>query len=300
MLSLRPKLQPPFAVRRATRTGFTLIELLVVIAIIAILAAILFPVFARARENARRTSCLSNLKQLGLGFAQYTQDYDNTYPQAHGLNADGNYGTLYFRLFPLNAFDGVEVGPNSSHRSSWAAALLPYTKSAQIMTCPSQQPADGFTNTDVFVIKQPISYTYNLLMSWNKESVIKKPAELVLLHEGFGNIGYTSAVASYPEIPGPPSEFGPDKPYRYDGSRSLGCTWYVGDGTNDWSYTKIHNNTSSFLYADGHVKAIPPFGVYSKPFSRMTAEGAVSLPWYYDDDCDAAWVPDPPDTAPNG
>src|SRR5690606_29481911 len=61
-------------------TGFTLIELLVVIAIIAILASILFPVFARARENARRASCLSNLKQIGLGIIQYTQDYDERYP----------------------------------------------------------------------------------------------------------------------------------------------------------------------------------------------------------------------------
>ncbi len=65
---------------RAARSGFTLIELLVVIAIIAILAAILFPVFAQAREKARQTSCLSNMKQLGLGFAQYNQDYDETMP----------------------------------------------------------------------------------------------------------------------------------------------------------------------------------------------------------------------------
>ena len=67
-----------------TRTGqaFTLIELLVVIAIIAILAAILFPVFARARENARRASCQSNMKQIGLGLMQYVQDYDETYPGA--------------------------------------------------------------------------------------------------------------------------------------------------------------------------------------------------------------------------
>src|SRR5690349_12144108 len=65
--------------KRSAR-GFTLIELLVVIAIIALLAAILFPVFARARENARRASCQSNLKQIGLGFHQYTQDYDDRLP----------------------------------------------------------------------------------------------------------------------------------------------------------------------------------------------------------------------------
>src|ERR1051326_2554031 len=63
-----------------SRHGFTLIELLVVIAIIAILAAILFPVFARAREQARRSACLSNMKQIGLGLAMYLQDYDQTFP----------------------------------------------------------------------------------------------------------------------------------------------------------------------------------------------------------------------------
>lgn len=76
--------------RRIPRRGFTLIELLVVIAIIALLAAILFPVFARARENARRASCQSNLKQIGLSVVQYTQDYDETFPlQARKPNNAG-------------------------------------------------------------------------------------------------------------------------------------------------------------------------------------------------------------------
>ncbi len=74
------------------RRGFTLIELLVVIAIIAILAAILFPVFARAREKARQASCLSNLKQLGLAMLMYVQDYDGVFPYIHDTNAtDGRY-----------------------------------------------------------------------------------------------------------------------------------------------------------------------------------------------------------------
>lgn len=93
--------------------GFTLIELLVVIAIISILAAILFPVFARARENARRTSCLSNLKQIGMGIMQYTQDYDETYP---------NYGTLV---------GTSEVSP------WWTGKVAPYVKSSAVLKCPS-------------------------------------------------------------------------------------------------------------------------------------------------------------------
>lgn len=106
-----------------TRKGiqaFTLIELLVVIAIIAILAAILFPVFARARENARRTSCLSNLKQMGLGLMQYTQDYDETYP----CTGDTGYG-------------GENGGNGNAQTASWRQKLQPYVKSTQVFVCPS-------------------------------------------------------------------------------------------------------------------------------------------------------------------
>src|SRR3954469_17430376 len=95
--------------KRLIIRGFTLIELLVVIAIIAILAAILFPVFARARENARRAACQSNLKQIGLGIAQYTQDYDERLPGVGGQN------TTY----------------------SWRSRIDPYIKSTQIFLCPS-------------------------------------------------------------------------------------------------------------------------------------------------------------------
>ena len=100
--------------RRASRpSAFTLIELLVVIAIIAILAAILFPVFARARENARKSSCQSNLKQLGLGLIQYNQDYDEKFPQTGAAT--------------VNAAD-----------SGWAYQIQPYMKSTQLLQCPSE------------------------------------------------------------------------------------------------------------------------------------------------------------------
>ena len=102
------------------RSGFTLIELLVVIAIIAILAAILFPVFARARENARKSTCQSNLKQLGLGLMQYAQDYDEGYPMtAFGPYAGGAYAYWYTDL------------------------LMPYVKNTQIFVCPSQKAIYG-------------------------------------------------------------------------------------------------------------------------------------------------------------
>ena len=100
------------------KRGFTLIELLVVIAIISILAAILFPVFARARENARRASCQSNLKQIALGIHQYVQDHDERYPLVW---ADHNNNGL---------FTTPEIG--------WVDALNPYLKSRQIFQCPSE------------------------------------------------------------------------------------------------------------------------------------------------------------------
>src|SRR5690348_17116492 len=101
------------------RQGFTLIELLVVIAIIAILAAILFPVFAQARDKARAAACLSNVKQIGLGLMIYAQDYDETLP--HHPADVGN-------------FLADTAGPN------WAKGLMPYVKSAQILNCPSAPP----------------------------------------------------------------------------------------------------------------------------------------------------------------
>src|SRR5215211_2252452 len=95
---------------KRTRLAFTLIELLVVIAIIAILAAILFPVFARARESARRSTCLSNLKQLGTAFQMYTQDFDEVYPSGlvlavPGPEANGSFEVMYEKT-PSNATVG--------------------------------------------------------------------------------------------------------------------------------------------------------------------------------------------------
>ncbi len=105
----------------SARRAFTLIELLIVIAIISILAAILFPVFGRARENARRTSCLSNQKQLGLAFMQYFQDYDER--------------------FPL-------LGKGGAAETSWFFTVQPYIKSIQLMRCPSDDAATWVPDAD--------------------------------------------------------------------------------------------------------------------------------------------------------
>lgn len=133
--------------------GFTLIELLVVIAVISILAAILFPVFARARESARRASCLSNLKQIGLGFMMYVQDYDERYPfgmQWKVKPADGdtspNYDISSFiepstvdSSMPYAHFRVGAGGAGSGHVLSWMDATYPYVKSTQLFVCPSQE-----------------------------------------------------------------------------------------------------------------------------------------------------------------
>jgi prepilin-type N-terminal cleavage/methylation domain-containing protein/prepilin-type processing-associated H-X9-DG protein len=112
---------------RARRRGFTLIELLVVIAIIAILAAILFPVFAQVREKARQTACASNLRQIGAAFALYTNDYDERLPDRRDLKTSLPGG---FR--PWTSW------PPSDPRGGWAIVVLdPYIRNASIWSCPS-------------------------------------------------------------------------------------------------------------------------------------------------------------------
>lgn len=120
---------------RSARRGFALIELLVVIAIVAILAAILLPVFARARENARRSQCMNNNKQMGTAVMQYVQDYDERYP-----------------------FRGGAPDP------SWKQLIQPYIKSANVFACPSNPAAGQYPQNDPavgFYPAIPRSYACN-------------------------------------------------------------------------------------------------------------------------------------------
>lgn len=139
------------------RKGFTLIELLVVIAIIAILAAILFPVFARAREKARQTACLSNVKQIALGMLMYAQDYDER------LCAGYVYG----------------IG-------GWFDFIMPYVKNSQIFTCPSHDYPYNFPSVSL-----SYSVPYNNLFTDTgsgprgaKLASLERPAEMLLFGEG--------------------------------------------------------------------------------------------------------------------
>jgi prepilin-type N-terminal cleavage/methylation domain-containing protein/prepilin-type processing-associated H-X9-DG protein len=147
---------------KTARKGFTLIELLVVIAIIAILAAILFPVFNKARDKARQTACLSNLKQIGIATLQYQQDFNEAfYPHRFNCDANGNF-TFGGAAATCNAYKDANgniassasnldqtSGNTSSARYYWSYILQPYTKSFGVFVCPSNPvafTADGGGN----------------------------------------------------------------------------------------------------------------------------------------------------------
>ncbi len=236
----------PFTARSQRRAAFTLIELLVVIAIIAILAAILFPVFARARENARRASCQSNLKQIGLGIMQYNQDFDEKFPMAEygGGTHSGIPDVQWYQAVQPYMKSGTDFGKGGVFQCpSYTASSNDYAQSYGIHSdlCPSYyDSASG-------------SVTYPV-------SILSNAADKVLVIEK-GNSGKDY---SYPVFVTSEDHWttgvGTPKGSKDDNDK-IGTT-DCDDASNAITYECSampryrHLNTSNMLFADGHVKAI--------------------------------------------
>lgn len=160
------------------RRGFTLVELLVVIAVVAILAALLFPAFARAREKARQAACVSNVRQLGLAFQQYAQDNDEQLPAAtDGGNGDGGVrgGWIYYRVW---ASSGVVPDAFDPAQGS----IFPYLKSAGVYVCPSD--GDGRRSGDSYAVNSCTTAQDNLQPHMGKSlAAFDAPASFALLGE---------------------------------------------------------------------------------------------------------------------
>lgn len=218
---------------RARGSGFTLIELLVVIAIIAILAAILFPVFAQAREAARKSSCLSNMKQITLAALMYQTDYDQKMVMGHDNCFDPG----------LNAYQPGCSVTNPISCMQWQWVTQPYVKNQQIYKCPSDPRADSMIR---------VSYEINNWASdpgngpGKTEAVLVRPAETVYFNEG-GNTGTDGS-----------NDPNHSQAYFIMGDYTTWTQWNrVVHDRADWNWSDQlprHSGGQNYSFHDGHVK----------------------------------------------
>ncbi len=248
--------------------GFTLIELLVVIAIIAILAAILFPVFGRARENARRTSCQSNLKQIGLGVMQYTQDYDELLP------------LTYYQTNSTNTFIGWDT-----LSATYMGTKVQQGGSPAIFQCPSDSISRATGES-------PRSYS----LTEGRHGIV--PADETLTPDGLTKwrpgpalalLGAPSSTLIVAEFHNDTNNFSRQnnafvqRPINYGSNiRSQNCTKGQGNGCMvDPTAVKpaAHLEGYNYLFADGHVKWLRPEATISTPGTSYTPTRTMNKWW---------------------
>lgn len=245
------------------RFAFTLIELLVVIAIIAILAAILFPVFAAAREKARQTTCASNEKQLGLAFYQYVQDYDELCPIILSQVPVVEPAHLFYS--PINAY-----GSNGQtyYYPEWADMLYPYIKSSGVYHCPS----DYITQNQC---ANCVSYMSNRYLGWYpQENPVTNTAPCGVNRDYCGDDPWALGKIATPSSTVFLTEYGEAQCTQtgYVGPQTRRCygdyeplsgqSWYANFNSFTFNYnpnnffnvTGPHTKGGNFLYIDGHVK----------------------------------------------
>jgi prepilin-type N-terminal cleavage/methylation domain-containing protein/prepilin-type processing-associated H-X9-DG protein len=266
--------------------GFTLIELLVVIAIIAILAAILFPVFAAAREKARQASCESNMKQLGLAWLQYCQDNDETVPGVRINQANGLTDLPLSSASTLYPTVPYSDGANWNSGQGWAGQIYPYVKSTGVYKCPDDPTAavqvafNGGT-----VNKVPISYGYNdnipdtaqwpfygggenqgFMANGGTLAVLHAPAQTVLFNEIQGCVADPTnpietdsfsdcGIYGWPEPTSNTTQVKYATGYMGNANGFTKSAWWGNAATGNFlGPNGIHTEGSNFALADGHVK----------------------------------------------
>ncbi len=290
----RPRPYRAASAADAPPRAFTLIELLVVIAIIAILAAILFPVFAQAREKARSSSCLNNMKQSGLGILQYVQDFDETYPLAYARSDSAGWEMTQVTHVPPTWYTATVGAQTARDHSIWANATQPYVKNYGVLTCPSSEPVDYYGNTDAFKVVEPVamSYVYSGELMAAPESLIKRPAAVPVLWEGDGKQAVRGVVQNKTILYCPNGNaacaYVPTSVTSSctgaNGDISLGLSFGAGSPVVTRGSMDIHSRGANYVYADGHAKwqrtviAIAPAenngdGALVDPYRRYNAQG---------------------------
>ena len=247
---------------RHPKKGFTLIELLVVIAIIAILAAILFPVFAQAREKARGISCLSNEKQIGTALMMYTQDYDETFPLQGVLQTGNTYHTMwdYWINVPADWRKGVAPATMAGYNTSAYNSMQPYIKNQQVYNCPSsvewRRPSYAAAYGDPAKAWGKVSLNYNGTLNSYPIAGMVGPADVPVVWEGFGKFSGAGVMLSQPFLmctqDGQPCVYKPS----YGGCAADGSV--NGEFSTMWQTVAttnlVHSGGINMVFGDGHAK----------------------------------------------